>query len=963
MNNLTPWNNPKWIGSPHLPLDATRKTIFGMEAIFTGNGGIVFGAEDKRLKTMHRNIQNQANENGGYISYYLDVVSHKLIITRVGYAEGDTADVPFATVEVEPSYIKAENTLTIEVLGNSAAAFLNGHLIDGEIQPNFFFVKPHLTGRQLNPIADNDVITFPRMNNIGLMESGQYTSFRMFNLRPPKGELYKADAKKCLELVGKTIDPTHGGVTILQREFDICKTVQTATAHISARGDYIALFNNQALNTDGTVSGSRPKDYFTPGAAHFDKHIFYHTYNAAPFLQQGKNRMEFTIGSGWWSDAQNFILRKYNFWGDTPALCMKLEITYTDGTTETIATDEHNWQCTQDGPIRYASHFHGETYDARLENEPKNWHPVAIIAPVEIRDGDVYLNSTNLNQTTPEIVEHIGNPVKEVMVLKAKSVTSPTKGVFIYDMGQNMVGVPRIKVYGTPGQEITLRFSEVIYPHLPRYGNLQGYLMTENLRDADCTDIYICKGDLGGEIIFPQLTFHGYRYVEITGVTTLPQLEDVEGVVLSSITEDLCIGHFECSDVNVNKLFENILWSTRANFLSIPTDCPQRNERMGWLGDAQVFAETATYNANVLPFFRRFLISVRDLQREDGRFPDIAPQDGGLGGIPWGSAGVIIPWVLYKQYGDKQVLEENYQAMCKYVQFLRNNSTDYLLNPQGSEVLGDWLAVETSTDKELLWNAIFAYDVRITADTAKILGDTKTYDDLDNLYHSIKQTWNKTFVNQANGKTQTKNGEANDTQTSYALPLFYNIFENPALAAQRLNEKTIALDYRLTTGFLGTPCISAALSDNGYVDTAYKLLLQTEYPSWLYPVTQGATSIWERWNSQTHEDGFGSINNMNSFNHYSLGAVGAWLYSRVLGIRPGEDGGYKSFIIQPNFGGFDWVKGQYDTPYGRISSQWEKVKDEYLFTLEIPSGTTANILLPGRKEPIVATSGRYEYKI
>jgi len=309
------------------------------------------------------------------------------------------------------------------------------------------------------------------------------------------------------------------------------------------------------------------------------------------------------------------------------------------------------------------------------------------------------------------------------------------------------------------------------------------------------------------------------------------------------------------------------------------------------------------------------------------------------------------------------VLEENYQAMCKYVQFLRNNSTNNLLNPQGSEVLGDWLAVETSTDNELLWNAIFAYDVRITADTATILGDTKTYDDLNSLYHSIKHTWNKTFVNPTHGKTQTKTGEINDTQTSYALPLYYDIFENPALAAKHLNEKTMALEYRLTTGFLGTPCISAALSDNGYADTAYKLLLQTEYPSWLYPVTQGATSIWERWNSQTHEDGFGSINNMNSFNHYSLGAVGAWLYSRALGIRPGKDGGYSSFILQPCFGGFDWVKGYYDTPYGRISSHWEKSGDVYLFTFEVPPNTTAHVLLPGESTPQIVSSGCYEYKI
>ena len=944
MSKTVCWQDAKWIGSPNLPLDAARKGVFGLEAVLSGCGGIVFGAGDRRLSTIRRNVQNQSNDEN-YISYYLDVsASPKLVITRVGYAEGDTADMPLVTTEIAPSLLRQKNTLTIQVLGNTAAAFLNGKLIDGEKKQHFFYVTPQLIGRQLNPLGDNDVITFPRLNKVGLVTGGQYNSFRIFNLRPPVADLYKADGEKCLALVGKIVDPSHGGVTLLKREFEIGKEVKHAAAYITARGDYTGLVNGRALNVDGTDTGPRPKDYFTPGAAHFDKHIFYHCYDVTRYMQQGENCLEFTVASGWWSDAQNFYLRKYNFWGDNPSLCMKLEISYTDGTTETVITDE-DWLCSNDGPVRYASHFHGETYDARLENAPKTWQPAVVITPVEIKDGGVFINAVDLNTTSPEILEYIGNPVGEVLTIKAQSVTA-VGDVYIYDMGQNMVGVPRVKVKGAAGQEITLRFSEVVYLNLPQYGNLQGYLMTENLRDADCTDIYICKGDPNGEIIFPSLTFHGYRYMEISGLGAPPPLEDVDGVVLSSITEDIRTGSFECSNPLVNKLFENILWSQRANFLSIPTDCPQRNERMGWMGDAQVFVETSVYNANVLPFFERFLISVRDLQREDGRFPDIAPQDSGFGGIPWGSAGVIMPWVLYRQYGEKRVLEDNYAAMCKYVNYLRNNSTDNLLNP-GIISLGDWLAADPTTDNDLIWNAIIAYDVRITADTAKILGDMDTYKELEAYYNAVKATWNKTFVCPANGKTRAKSGEINDTQTSYALPLYYGIFENPAQAAKLLNHKTIALDYRLTTGFLGTPGIAAALSDHGYADTAYRLLTQTEYPSWLYPITQGATSIWERWDSQTHENGFGSNNNMNSFNHYSLGAVGAWLYSRVLGIRPGTESGYKSFVIQPCFGGLSWAKGHYDTMYGRISVCWERVDGGYLLKFEVPAGATAEVILPG----------------
>jgi len=935
-----------FIGSPILPLDAARKGIFGLEATFTGSGGIIFGADDIRLKTFRRNVQNQSGEN--YISYYLDTSAAQLIIIRVGYAEGDTPDKPLATVQFPPALLQDTNTLTIKVFGNTAATLLNGQVIDGDVKPHFFFEKPQLTGRQLNPLGESDVITFPRLNKIGLMPGGVYGSLTIFNLRPPHGVLFNANKEECASLIGSLTDPTHGGTALLSRTFNIKGEIATATAHITARGTYCGTLNGQELNVGN-------KDYFTPGASHFDRHLFFHTYNVAPLLQQGENCLEFTITSGWWSDAQNFMLFKYNFWGDNPSLCMELIITYTSGHIEIISTDE-TWRCATNGPIRYASHFHGETYDARLENAEKNWQPCAIIEPTPIYEAGEYINAPDLNVTQPEMTPHLGNPVGEAVILRAQSLTTKLD-CFIYDMGQNMVGVPRIKVKGEPGQQITLRYAEALYPPLPRYGNLQGCIFTENLRDADCTDIYICKGDSGGETIAPRFTFHGYRYIEISGLDTPPALHEVEGVVLSSILEET--GHFECSSQMVNRLFENIRWSQRANFISIPTDCPQRNERMGWMGDAQVFAETATYNANVQDFFRRFLVSVRDLQRPNGCFPDIAPQDGAWGGIPWGSAGIIVPWTLYRQYGNREILEENYSAMQKYIEYLQQNSANFLLDP-GIGGLGDWLAYDMTTDDELIWNAIFAYDTRIVADTAKVLGDTATFAKLDALYSSIKQTWNKTFVCPHTGKTRNRTGEINDTQTSYALPLYYGIFNNPSQAAAHLNRKTEELGYLLTTGFLGTQCIAAALSDNGYANTAYKLLQQEEYPSWLYPITQGATTIWERWNSQTHKDGFGEHNNMNSFNHYSLGAVGAWLYSRVLGIRPGEGGGYKNFIIAPCFGELAYAEGHYDTQHGRIHSRWEQKNDGYALTVGIPPGTSATILLPGQ-ESVTAQAGEHEF--
>jgi len=935
----TNWKNAQWIGSPEITLDATRRSVFGIEATFSGQGGIVFGAEDARLATKRRNIQNQSASS--YISYKLE--QGKLTITRVGYAEGDSANKPFAEVEISDMDINAINTLSIKVSGNMALTYLNEQLIDGEeVAPRFPGMSTSLVGRQLNPLGHNDVITFPRLNKIGLLEGATYKNLRVFELRKPKAELFCADSTECLSFVGSLIDPSHGGATVLRQEFDVSKEVKSAKLYATSRGIYSGELNGQALNIgDG-------KDYFTPGASQFDKHLFYHSYDMP--LQQGKNTLQFTLGSGWWSDAQSFVVSNYNFWGNNPSLLAKLDIEYADGTSETIVSEPDTWQVSNDGPIRYASFFHGETFDARIQ--PTDWKPAIIVEPVEIT-AETFPRHPDLNYTQPKIIEHPGNPVGEIVNLKAKSVIA-IEDAFIYDMGQNMVGVPRIKVIGEAGQEITLRFGETLYPNLPEYSYLQGILMTENLRDADCTDIYICKGDPAGEIISPTLTFHGYRFIEISGIEKALPLDDVEGIVLSSILKET--GHFECSDPMVNKLFENILWSQKANFISIPTDCPQRNERMGWMGDAQVFAGTSVYNADVLEFFERFLISVRDLQKEDGKFPNVAPYDVGFGGILWESAGIIVPWELYRQYGEKRVLEDNFDAMLKYIGYLRNNCVNGLF-AQGFG-LGDWLATDMSTDNELVWNAVYAYDLQIVADSAKILGKIDIVNELEDVLAQLKPLWNKTFVDPETGKTRSADGKINDTQTSYALPLCYGLFENPQKAAELLNQKTIELDYTLTTGFIGTPCISAALSDYGYADTAYKLLRQTKYPSWLYPITQGATSIWERWNSVTEKEGFGGNNSMNSFNHYSLGAVGAWLYSRVLGIRPGESGGYKEFILKPCFGGFDWVKGHYDTQYGRISSSWNN--DEW--TVEIPTGTKAKAELPCGKI-IELESGKHTINI
>lgn len=505
--------------------------------------------------------------------------------------------------------------------------------------------------------------------------------------------------------------------------------------------------------------------------------------------------------------------------------------------------------------------------------------------------------------------------------------------------------------------------------------------MLENIRAALAQDIYILKG--GDEYIQPRFTFHGYRYLEITGLDSAPALSQVAGLVLSSIQD---IGsYYESSDPLVNKLWQNITWSMRGNFLSIPTDTPARNERMGWSGDINVFSKTATYMAPVNNFMRRHLLAMRDVQRADGRFTDVAPMGGGFGGTLWGSAGIIIPWETYQQYGDKNMLLEHYDAMKRYVAFLETkvDPANGILN-EGP--LGDWLSPENNkNDNTLFWMTYQAYNLKIMSQVANILGNKTDESAYLSQYEIKKKLINSIYIDPNTHRTVksgvraarmgppgaapaapatppvSDKGQLMDTQASYAIPLALGVIDEinkPFIVkhlvetVQRSNkddEGVTRPPYSLMTGFIGTASIADALSNNQKHEEAYGLLTQKTYPSWLYSVANGATTIWERLNSYTIENGFGGNNSMNSFNHYSFGAVAAWMYQTSLGIqRDVASPGFKHFMLQPSpdvSGKINFAKGYVETMYGKVTSEWKKEGKIITYKFTVPANTTAHLKL------------------
>ncbi|MBO0356631.1 family 78 glycoside hydrolase catalytic domain [Hymenobacter sp. BT186] len=1022
---LTAWSGAKWIGggdedmvlySPYLPVFKLGYTVQLDAASKSTRASFLYGANDPRLLDKHKNLyhlQNQLDES--YLRLELDIAplakqsKAQLHIYRAGYHPTDKKDTPFKSYAIPTALLNQATKYAKHTIELTSDLGLTRIYLDGNQQEN------QVAEVNLNPLGQGgDFIAFPVVADIGFAvppgQSAAFSNVELRNFRSPSNVVFSEQltAQPYTGIFSATStvrvrngayqvrggatgalvlgNPSRNATPMLRTTFAAAAAkIAKARLYVTARGIYDVYLNGRRLDSA----------YFNPGLTQYPKTHLYQTYDVTAQVRPGSNALGAILAEGWWSGGATYMGGFWNFFGDRQSLLAKLVVTYVNGNQDVIVSNPATWSYFNGGPTVYGSFFQGEVYDATQEARIAQWslptYPASGWKPVQevglmqhvSRDRAEWANMPAVDDySQAKLVGQFGQTVRPIAELTAKSVEEVRPGVFVYDMGQNMVGVPRITLTGMrAGQRIVLRYAEVQYPNLPEYKGQEGMLMLENIRAAMAQDIYLAKG--GTETIAPRFTYHGYRFVEITGIERALPVAAVKGTVLSSL--DKLASHYESSNPLVNKLWENITWSMRGNFLSIPTDCPQRNERLGWSGDISVFSRTATYLGYVPQFLRRHMQAMRDVQRPDGRFSDVAPLGGGFGGTLWGSAGITVAWESYQQYGDQQLLAEHYDAMKSYITYLRHK-----LDPKTGVLndgpLGDWLGPEQNrNDNTLLWEAYFLFDLDIMQKVATALGKTADAQEFATLHQQRKQFFNATYVEKQTKRTihsgfkqhhntNPTSGDLVDTQASYVLPLALGGYapENHAQAVanllttitrqNKLDTGGMAPPYSLLTGFIGTAWISRALSENGHADVAYRLLQQTTYPSWLYSVEQGATTIWERLNSYTHTEGFGGNNRMNSFNHYSFGAVGAWLYDTSLGIARDENSpGFQHFILQPTpdpTGAMTFANGYYDSMYGRIESSWQKTGATYQYRLVVPANTTATLYLPAQKERDVTEGGR-----
>lgn len=716
---------------------------------------------------------------------------------------------------------------------------------------------------------------------------------------------------------------------LFRKQFNAGKSIESATVYITAHGLYEAEINGRRVGND----------YLTPGWTSYKTRLQYQVYDVTDLVKKDANVIAVTLGSGWYRGYIGFSGQQ-NYYGKDISLLFQLDIKYKDGTSELITSDE-TWKSST-GSIRRSEIYHGETIDNRLEKvgwkltgyDEAGWSGVRVA-----------------NHSGSNLIATYNEPIKKQETFKPVRLFVTPKGERVIDFGQNLVGWVILKVKGKAGDKITVSHAEVL--------DKEGNFYITNLRAAEAKDIYYLKGE-SEETFEPHFTFHGFQFIKIEGYTGELSPENFTAVALYSDMKKT--GTFSSSNALINQLQKNIEWGQKGNFLDVPTDCPQRDERLGWTGDAQVFSRTAAFNMGVNNFFSKWLKDVA-ADQVNGSVPFVVPNVLGPGAVAsagWADAATIIPWNMYLAYGDKRILEEQYPSMKAWVDYMQTKSKNDLWNTGFH--FGDWLFYRpfddndgrsAVTDKYLIAQCFFAHSTQLLVSAASVLEKTSDVTTYSDLLKRIKDAFIKEYM--------TTNGRlVSGTQTAYVLALNFDMLPETfrIATAERLVQNIKDYNYHLTTGFLGTPYLCHVLSRFGHTDIAYRLLLQETYPSWLYPVKMGATTIWERWNGIKPDSTF-ETPGMNSFNHYAYGAIGDWMYRVVAGIDTYEDDpGYKHISIKPQPGpGLNNASADLETYYGKVSSHWKVDTGKLTLDVEIPPNTTASIYIPATNEADITERG------
>ena len=738
------------------------------------------------------------------------------------------------------------------------------------------------------------------------------------------------------------------------------KEIKSAKVRATALGIFDMYINGNRIG-EKTENGMI-YDELKPGWTDYRFRVFEFEYDITSFIKT-ENTFVSTVSAGWWNGGISC-----GFYGfKKNAFCGEIEIVYKDGTSEIFASDS-SWESAICGPVLTADIWDGEYYDSRIPHpalspESHAWQICEEFSDfsdgrIEIMPASDRIRAKTYAERRPiSAVVHRGsvkngNPLGKIRIISKKvgggceSVLLKRGQRIILDMGQNMVGVPEITVRASKGTKITGVFAEFLNDSGDEArGNdgPEGSLYIKNYRSALSRMVYVASGKKS-ETYSPKNTFYGFRYLELSADANI-RIFGVRGIVLGSDMRETA--GFECDNPEINKLWSNIIWGMRGNYLSVPTDCPQRDERLGWTGDTQVFCGAGSYLADVRAFLGKWLLDLSDSQRGyDGAYCDVAPRVFTKPGAntAWADAGIIVTHRLYLTYNDIDIVARQYDSMEKYMKHLENYGLE------GPNIAyGDWLNYEI-TDKRYIAVCYYKHDADIMAQFSELLGKTDRCEYYRELSDRIKAHFADNYIEKGR-LTQT-------TQTSYLLALAFGMLDEDAQEETKalLREKIESNDYTLSTGFVGTGLLNQTLAKFGMNDLSYSLLLQTKDPSWLYSVRQGATTVWERWNSYTHEKGFGNVG-MNSFNHYSYGAVAEWIMAYALGIRPDENApGYKHFILSPEPDTREFIpegqkrickmSGWYDSPVGKIESAWENTDGNIVYRFTIPEGTAATVTLP-----------------